>query len=174
MRWECGNRCSLAISKDCGKGGKRLLVFLPFHQAVISTAPGSAGFRLGFSYAPRRFVLVIIRGLFHRDWFCEPSINVAGTFEGTEGPEMGCLLYALHQPCIHFDCVIRDLDAPPLSPERVPCDLTPSSLIAPLRPPLQGSWEHSQDRRSVFRVSDTRLSRCCSSPWPRSGCLVVP
>jgi hypothetical protein len=28
----------LAISKGCGKEGKRLLVFIPFHQTGISTA----------------------------------------------------------------------------------------------------------------------------------------
>jgi hypothetical protein len=29
---------ALAISKGCGKRGKRLYVFLAFHQTVISTA----------------------------------------------------------------------------------------------------------------------------------------
>jgi hypothetical protein len=33
---------ALAISKGCGKRGKRLYVFLAFHQAVISTAGAAA------------------------------------------------------------------------------------------------------------------------------------
>jgi hypothetical protein len=35
-------------------------------------------------------------------------------------------------------------------------------------------WEHSQDRISAARVSDTRPSRCWSSPLPRNGCPAVP
>jgi hypothetical protein len=46
VRWECGNRGSLAISKDCGKGGRPdsfiVPVFHAFHQAVISTALAAA------------------------------------------------------------------------------------------------------------------------------------
>jgi hypothetical protein len=53
VRWKCGNHRSLVISKDCGKRGKRLYVFLAFHQAGISTAPVFCTRNLSLVMCPR-------------------------------------------------------------------------------------------------------------------------
>src|ERR1700753_3876531 len=50
------NRRSMAISKGCGKRGKRLFVFLAFHQTDISTA-----------FARRRFFSTIVNESYQRD-----------------------------------------------------------------------------------------------------------
>jgi Bacterial PH domain len=74
VRWKCGNRRSVVISKDCGKRGKRLYVFLSSHQAGISTAP-SLRARSSRSVMCPRNPVIFRRGRHFRERSCDRTIR---------------------------------------------------------------------------------------------------
>jgi hypothetical protein len=81
VRWECVKSPHLVISKDCGKRGKRLHVFLSFHQAVISTAPSLSRENFIVGHVFEKPVLRTLKLLIVLAWMC--------SFKWPKGCEVG-------------------------------------------------------------------------------------